>query len=194
MSGVRNKKQKWGMRMGNSQRDRAATVVWWSMIKQGEWELLVGATEAGLCFVGGNGENFDDCRLRHPSLFGGSEWVRDDTPVAPYVREITEYLEGRRRSFTLRHDLRGTTFQRSVWEALLAIPYGANVSYSQIAEAIGKPSASRAVGAAIGANPVLITIPCHRVVGKNGSLTGYRGGFAMKTKLLELEHEAVPAR
>ncbi|MCR2807810.1 methylated-DNA--[protein]-cysteine S-methyltransferase [Paenibacillus sp. SCIV0701] len=180
--------------MGNNAKGRAASVVAWSVLKQGEWELVVGATEAGLYFVGGNGVSLDDCRTRNPAAFAGSEWVRDDEPVAPYIREIAEYLEGRRHSFTVRHDLRGTPFQLAVWGALLAIPFGTSVSYSRIAEAIGKPSAVRAVGAAIGANPVLITVPCHRVIGKNGSLTGYRGGLAMKTKLLELEHEAVPAR
>ncbi len=107
--------------------------------------------------------------------------------MAPYARELTDYLEGRRSSFTVPHDLKGTAFQRAVWEALGRIPYGQTVTYSDIAQEVGRPAAVRAVGAAIGANPVMIVVPCHRVIGKNGALTGFRGGLGMKTRLLELE-------
>ncbi|MEK3884046.1 methylated-DNA--[protein]-cysteine S-methyltransferase [Paenibacillus sp. PL2-23] len=166
----------------------------WSMLRHAEWELLIGVTESGLYWIGANGESLEDCRNRQPSMFVNTEWKRNDEMVAPYAAEIAQYLSGERRAFTLRHDLRGTLFQQAVWKALLDIPYGTSVSYSDIAQMISKPSAARAVGAAIGANPVLITVPCHRVVGKNGTLTGYRGGLEMKTRLLELEHEAVAAR
>ncbi|MDM8102298.1 methylated-DNA--[protein]-cysteine S-methyltransferase [Oceanobacillus oncorhynchi] len=84
-------------------------------------------------------------------------------------------------------DLKGTAFQESVWEALQHIPYGETVSYMNIAEKIEKPKAVRAVGAAIGANPVMILVPCHRVIAKDGKLTGFRGGIPMKESLLELE-------
>ena len=84
-------------------------------------------------------------------------------------------------------DLHGTPFQMAVWEALRKIPFGVTVSYTDIAERIGKPSSVRAVGTAIGANPVLITVPCHRVIAKSGKLTGYRGGLDMKEQLLGLE-------
>ena len=99
------------------------------------------------------------------------------------------YLEGKRKIFTVPFDFNGTAFQLAVWNALCEIPYGQTKSYSDIANYINKPAAVRAVGAAIGANPVLITVPCHRVVGKNGSLTGYRGGLEMKTQLLDLERQ-----
>src|SRR5690606_30640320 len=92
-----------------------------------------------------------------------------------------------RTSFTMPMDPRGTPFQLKVWEALGRIPYGETRSYTDISEQIGKPSAVRAVGTAIGANPLLIAVPCHRVVAKDGSLTGYRGGLEMKAKLLQFE-------
>jgi methylated-DNA-[protein]-cysteine S-methyltransferase len=101
--------------------------------------------------------------------------------------QLREYFEGRRRSFTVPLAPQGTPFQLAVWNALLEVPYGDTVSYGQIAERIGKPSAVRAVGAANGANPIPVIIPCHRVIGSNGSLTGYGGGIERKQWLLALE-------
>ncbi|MNG17458.1 Methylated-DNA--protein-cysteine methyltransferase, inducible [compost metagenome] len=105
----------------------------------------------------------------------------------PYIQQLDEYLSGKRSEFSLPLDLRGTGFQQGVWAALNDISHGETVSYSQVAESLGKSNAVRAVGTAIGANPVLIVVPCHRVVGKNGALTGYRGGLLNKEKLLKLE-------
>jgi O-6-methylguanine DNA methyltransferase len=101
--------------------------------------------------------------------------------------ELAEYLEGRRRVFDLSLDLRGSDFQKTVWRAVENIPYGQTASYGEIAHLIGKPGASRAVGAANGANPLPIVIPCHRVIGSDGSLTGYGGGLPLKSRLLALE-------
>jgi methylated-DNA-[protein]-cysteine S-methyltransferase len=126
--------------------------------------------------------------------FPGSKLIRDDEMLKRYVEELIEYLEGKRVSFTMPVDFRGTPFQLAVWNALGEIPYGQTKSYSDIAEQIRKPAAVRAVGAAIGANPVLITVPCHRVIGKNGALTGYRGGMEMKTTLLDLEKATLPEK
>ena len=102
-------------------------------------------------------------------------------------RQITEYLAGRRRAFDFPMAPEGTDFERLVWKALLGIPYGETRTYRQIAEEIGRPQASRAVGRANGANPMSIVIPCHRVVGTNGRLTGYAGGLETKRRLLQLE-------
>jgi methylated-DNA-[protein]-cysteine S-methyltransferase len=102
-------------------------------------------------------------------------------------RQFREYFAGRRWGFDLRLDMRGTAFQLRVWRALLEIPYGETRSYSQIAAAIGAPRAVRAVGAANGANPIAIVVPCHRVIGSGGGLTGYGGGLPLKRRLLELE-------
>lgn len=101
--------------------------------------------------------------------------------------QVTDYFAGKRRAFDVPLDFRGTDFQRSVWHALLTIPFGETRSYAQIAQQIGRPTASRAVGAANGRNPVSIIAPCHRVIGTNGTLTGFAGGLEAKRMLLELE-------
>lgn len=106
--------------------------------------------------------------------------------------QLDAYFAGKRRRFSISLDLRGTPFQRQVWKALCAIPYGETRSYGQIAEAIGRPGAARAVGRAVGTNPVSIVVPCHRVIGSNGELTGYGGGLNIKAALLDLETRKVP--
>jgi len=113
-----------------------------------------------------------------------------DKQAAPLQRAIVEmqrYFAGERVQFTCPLDLRGTPFQLLVWEQLCRIPYGETRTYGEIALAIGRPTASRAVGAANGANPIPVIVPCHRVIGSDGSLTGYAGGLANKSWLLSLE-------
>ena len=112
--------------------------------------------------------------------------IEEEKALQFYTTELIEYLDGKRKEFTASISLHGTPFQQSVWQALVDIPFGETVSYTTIAERIGKPTAVRAVGTAIGANPMLIIVPCHRVIGKNGSLTGFRGGLPMKEQLLNL--------
>lgn len=110
------------------------------------------------------------------------------TPVLKEAeRQITEYLSGKRKVFDLPLAADGTDFQKVIWEALRKIPYGETRSYKQVAEMIGKPKASRAVGMANNKNPILIVTPCHRVIGANGKLVGYAAGLAVKEKLLKLE-------
>ncbi|MED4462290.1 methylated-DNA--[protein]-cysteine S-methyltransferase [Metabacillus fastidiosus] len=162
-------------------------VIYWSLLKFKDWNFYIASTSKGLCYVGSQNKSFEELSEWATKRFLGSPLVEDDEYLRPYVIEITEYLEGERTNFTIPFDSNGTAFQLAVWNALCEIPYGQTKSYSDIANFINKPAAVRAVGAAIGANPVLITIPCHRVVGKNGALTGYRGGLDMKTQLLELE-------
>ena len=116
------------------------------------------------------------------------EWQLRNTPLlAQAVDQLEAYFSGERTAFDLPLDAEGTVFQRSVWEALRRIPYGETRSYGQIAEAIGKPKAGRAVGMANHRNPIAIIIPCHRVIGSDGSLVGYGGGLNVKTFLLRLE-------
>jgi len=103
------------------------------------------------------------------------------------IAELDAYFAGSLKKFSVPLDLRGTEFQRRVWELLLHIPYGETRSYGQIARAIGRPEASRAVGQAVGTNPVAIIVPCHRVIGASGGLVGYGGGLHRKQALLELE-------
>lgn len=114
-------------------------------------------------------------------------WEADDTAFGEAVEQLSEYFVGERTQFDLELDMVGTQFQRRVWQALQAIPYGETCSYGEIARQIGSPSAFRAVGLANGHNPIGIIVPCHRVIGANGSLTGYGGGLDRKRALLELE-------
>ena len=102
-------------------------------------------------------------------------------------RQLNQYFAGERRSFSLPLDMRGTPFQKDVWEALLSIPFGETRSYGQLAKQIGRSSASRAVGAANGRNPISIIVPCHRVIGSSGKLTGFAGGLETKATLLDME-------
>jgi len=118
-----------------------------------------------------------------------SELVEDESHkvLVETERQLREYFAGARRVFDLPLDMRGTRFQRDVWEALLAIPFGETRSYGELARRLGNPTASRAVGAANGRNPISIVVPCHRVVGSSGKLTGFAGGLDAKARLLELE-------
>ena len=118
---------------------------------------------------------------------------RSDPALTACARQLTGYFTGTRLGFDLPLAPAGTPFQRAVWEALAAIPYGELRSYRDIARAIGRPAAVRAVGAANGRNPLPIVVPCHRVVGSDGSLTGFAGGLGIKRKLLELEGALVGA-
>ena len=102
-------------------------------------------------------------------------------------RQLTDYFAGKRKEFSVPLDMRGTPFQKNVWEALLSIPFGETRSYGQLAKQLGNPGAMRAVGAANGKNPISIVVPCHRVIGTNGKLTGFAGGLKTKEHLLKLE-------
>jgi methylated-DNA-[protein]-cysteine S-methyltransferase len=119
-------------------------------------------------------------------------WEPDDEAFPDAMGQLDEYFAGARTEFELELDLIGTAFQRRVWAALLTIPYGETRSYGEIAEQIGSSGAFRAVGLANGHNPIGIIVPCHRVIGSNGSLTGYGGGLHRKRALLELEKSRLP--
>jgi methylated-DNA-[protein]-cysteine S-methyltransferase len=112
---------------------------------------------------------------------------RDDATLAPFVAQLRAYFAGDLTDFDLPIELRGTEFQRRVWATLQEIPYGETISYGELARWVGNPKASRAVGLANGRNPVAIVVPCHRVIGADGSLTGYGGGLERKVWLLEHE-------
>lgn len=114
-------------------------------------------------------------------------WEHSPQRVEPYTRELNEYFAGKRRDFTFSLDLRGTPFQVKCWRALLAIPYGETRTYADIALAVRKPQAFRAVGMANNRNPIAVVVPCHRVIASDGTLCGYGGGLDIKRRLLELE-------
>lgn len=125
----------------------------------------------------------------HPRRVPG-EWRHSAAPFELAIRELEEYFAGRRRTFAVPLAPRGTAFQLEVWQALRAIPYGETVSYAELAARIGRADAARAVGLANGANPLPVIVPCHRVIGSDGSLTGFGGGLSIKRALLELEGAA----
>ena len=144
-------------------------------------EIILAGDNSGLqhLHLNNNGSN------RHFTV--PSEWTRDDAFFSDEVQQIREFINGNRKSFNIRLNPKGTDFQRSVWHQLELIPYGETRSYGEIAAALSKPSAARAVGAANGKNPIPLIIPCHRVIGTGGQLTGYVFGTQLKRRLLELE-------
>lgn len=126
-------------------------------------------------------------RIHFTGATAPADWRRDDAAFADAREQLHAYFAGELQEFSLPLAPAGTPFQQSVWTALRSIPYGETRSYLDIANAVGKPSACRAVGAANGANPLPIVVPCHRVIGANGTLTGFGGGIEVKRRLLALE-------
>jgi methylated-DNA-[protein]-cysteine S-methyltransferase len=128
-----------------------------------------------------------------PGVFRpGADWVRDAKPFREVARQLRDYLAGRLIAFDLPLAPEGTEFQQRVWRAVAAIPYGETRSYGEIARQIGRADAVRAVGAANGQNPLPLIVPCHRVIGSDGRLTGYGGGLPLKQRLLALESRQRP--
>jgi O-6-methylguanine DNA methyltransferase len=163
----------------------------WAATKSRVGTIRAAATLRGVCKITLGRETAAD-------FFGWLERHIAHAPRKPECRglvvlaldQIVEYLNGARREFDLPLDLRGTEFQRRVWATVAGIPYGETRTYADIARAIGKPKAVRAVGAANGANPLPLVVPCHRVLGSDGSLTGYGGGLDVKRQLLEMESQS----
>ncbi len=125
--------------------------------------------------------------VQHQNKQRDSGWEKNRTPFLEVIKQLDTYFAGKSTSFSLDLSPAGTAFQRQVWQELSKIPYGETIHYGLLAEKIGNPKASRAVGMANGKNPIPIIIPCHRVIGKNGSLTGFGGGLEIKKQLLQLE-------
>lgn len=166
-----------------------ARILYWSSVPSPLGECVVMSTEAGVCWTGTPGTAIDE------GLYRTKHWLQIDrvvkgeevAPLQQATEELKRYFAGERIQFSCSLDLQGTPFQLRVWQELCQIPYGGTRSYGEIAYAVGCPTAARAVGAANGANPVAIIVPCHRVIGSNGKLTGYGGGLAAKSWLLSLE-------
>lgn len=178
-----------GMTPGAARRGGLGETIFVARAQSAMGPLLVGATAAGVCFIG-FAEDFaaleGDLRHRFPAAH------IEDAPaaMADTLRAIVEFIAEPRAALALPLDLRGTAFQRRVWEALQAIPFGETRSYSELAAGMGAPRATRAVARACAQNHVSLAVPCHRVVGRDGSLTGYRWGLARKKRLLEKEAAA----
>ena len=153
-------------------------------------KMIIAATDKGLAGTWFAGQRHLPSQLVEPYV-----WPEDaDHPVLKQaIAQLTEYFAGTRTVFDLPLDLDyGTPFQQTVWQALLAIPQGGTTSYGELSSRIGKPAAVRAVGAAIGRNPISIIVPCHRVIGASGKLVGYGGGLDTKRMLLDLESSVMP--
>lgn len=154
--------------------------VFFSVVDSPVGPLLVAATNQGLRCL-----QFHRGKLPRPSE--GERWLESSEHIRLYEQQISAYFRGELRKFTFQLDLAGTAFQKDCWQALLRIPYGKTRTYADIAREIGRPHAFRAVGQANHDNPIAIVVPCHRVLGANGTLTGYGGGLTTKEKLLRLE-------
>ncbi len=141
--------------------------------------LLLAADDAGLRHI-----EFMKSKRAHPPH---PEWREDARPLQEVILQLRAYFAGDLETFDLPLAPAGTPFQQNVWRRLCDIPYGETISYGELARRIGNPNASRAVGLANGSNPIPVIIPCHRVIGSNGKLTGYGGGLPIKEKLLALE-------
>jgi O-6-methylguanine DNA methyltransferase len=158
------------------------------MIYFSEWrDYSIASSDKGVCYLG------NAARSTVMTLL--TEHYEEDVMIGPmaddknhrYLIDMERYFDGSLQTFDWKYDLRGTPFQQQVWQQLLQVPYGETVTYGEIAERLNKKSAVRAVGGAIGRNPVMIAIPCHRVIGKNGRLTGFSGGLHIKRQLLDIE-------
>ena len=148
--------------------------------------VILAATGKGVCWLSfGDTDDAMEAALR--AEFPKATVTRNDADLAPWLAELQRHFAGEQPHLDLPLDVRATAFQRRVWDALLAIPYGETRSYKQVAEAIGAPTAVRAVARACATNPVAVVVPCHRVIGTDGKLHGYAGGLHRKKKLLDAE-------
>lgn len=165
------------------------TELYWSSVSSPQGLIAVMATERGVCWTGTPGTPVDlgFAWLKRKMQFDQVIEGEKIAPLQQAMDQLRRYLMGERVQFSCPLDLHGTAFQVEVWEELFRIPYGETRTYTEIARAIGRPAAVRAVGAANGANPVAIIVPCHRVIGSDGTLTGYGGGLPTKAWLLSLE-------
>ena len=160
--------------------------VYWTEVKTPEKRYVILATEKGVCWAG---SSLDEGKKWGHKVFHTDLFVEDvNFPVLKKAaHEFEEFVEGKRKMFSGPFDFYGTEFQKKVWHQLLNIEYGKTKTYGELAKLLGSEKASRAVGAACGANPIGILVPCHRVIGSTGKLTGYAGGLSTKEWLLRLE-------
>jgi methylated-DNA-[protein]-cysteine S-methyltransferase len=153
----------------------------YSLIESPVGPLLLGVSDDGLAWLGFHRGKFPGGR------FAAAEWTPSETKLKAWTRELKEYFAGKRREFDLPIDLHGTEFQVRCWRELLKIPYGETITYAELSQRVGSQNGFRAVGAANGANPVAVVVPCHRVVASDLTLGGYGGGLPAKELLLKLE-------
>lgn len=159
----------------------------WDTFTWDNQSFVVAQTDKGICCIDIETENneWQDMIRRHRK---NAQFKKGQ--LHAITNELIEYYHGKRESFTFPIDPSGTEFQLAVWHAAYAVPYGKTKTYSEIAQLINRPKAVRAVGAALGANPILFVVPCHRIIAQSGKLTGYRAGTPLKRQLLTLENKS----
>lgn len=163
-------------------------------IDEGTWKITVATKSQGVIWVGLGDEDEEQLKIHCQRWYPRAFLLKRRLPNAQVLEQLHEYFLGQRQEFTVPLNPMGTSFQLSVWEELRKIPYGVTCSYGEIAERIGNPKAQRAIGMANHHNPIGVIVPCHRVIGKNGALTGYAGGIHLKERLLSLEKQNAAAR
>lgn len=158
-------------------------------------ELIIGAFNSELCLCDWRYRRMRDQVDNRLKKFFKAEYEQLTDPVIDQtIDQLEDYFSGQRQHFDLPLSLAGSDFQQQVWQALIKVPYGETYSYLQLSELLGNPKAIRAVASANGANAISIIVPCHRIIGSDGSLTGYAGGLPAKEKLLKLEGAELPGR
>jgi len=168
---------------------KASEIIYWDVLKQGSNNVYMGMTERGLLGLRVD-DKYDEFVSFVSKKVANPVFEQNSSKLEECSRQITEYFDNKRKVFDLPLDLRGTDFQQSVWAALLRIPFGQTCTYSDIAQEIGNEKAVRAVGTACGANPLLIVVPCHRVIGKDGGMHGFAAEGGISTKKQLLKHES----
>lgn len=161
--------------------------VYWSHFQVNDWNIYLAKTDEGICYIGSPNEPFSEVETWINKKIPNATLIKSNDSLENEMAELSEYIQGKRKNFTVKTELIGTDFQQAIWHASDTIPYGETRTYSELAEQINRPNAVRAVGTAIGANPLLFMIPCHRIVAKDGGLAGFRAGIDVKKALLTLE-------
>jgi O-6-methylguanine DNA methyltransferase len=165
--------------------------LFYSILDTSVGTLIIASSDHGLVRILLPHEDDADSTARLQELYPVSTLVEHRERNQSVIDQLAEYFDGSRRTFSLPLEFRGTYFQRMVWKAVARVPFGQTRSYGEIAGEIGKPTACRAVGAANAANPIPIIIPCHRIIGSDGSMTGFGGGIPLKIKLLSMENSII---
>ncbi|WDV06429.1 methylated-DNA--[protein]-cysteine S-methyltransferase [Lysinibacillus irui] len=162
-------------------------ILYFDTLTYAQGEMYIVASDIGIVYIGTPNASFEEVEEWAKKRFKGYNFEENREKLQPYKEQLIAFFNKELTEFDLPIHVKGTPFQLAVWDALKELPYGTTTSYGNIAQRIGNPKAVRAVGSAIGANPILAIIPCHRVIGKNGQLTGFRSGLEMKQFLLDLE-------
>ena len=164
-----------------------ASAIFYTVLDSPVGKLLVASTSRDLIRIGFANDDDTHALSTMAKAYPQAQFFEDEARNRHAIAQLQSYFDGSLREFSLDFELHGTEFQKSVWEAVACVPYGQTRSYGDIAREIGRPDAVRAVGRANGANPIPIVIPCHRIIGSDGSMTGFGGGIPLKRKLLKFE-------